>query len=123
MALARGRAGTAESAAPPPPNVGIDLSSPSGTGGWSERKWRSADILQDGSPSLSGVPPQSSAERNWLSMTLKTSLPPVSPPSPVLLPSSLGRKWRQWSWDSADMAVCYFYAGSVTFSDVGPCVI
>lgn len=108
MALAEGIAGRAESAATPPPNVGIDLSTPSGTGGWSERKWRSADILQDGSPSLSGVPPQSSADRNRLSMTLKTSLPPGNGDGGVGI---------QLSW------LCYFCAGSVTFRDVRPCVV
>lgn len=52
-----------------PPDVSIDSQAPSRTRGLSERKWRSVDILQQGSPSLSGVPPQSVAERSWPAMT------------------------------------------------------
>lgn len=39
------------------PNVSIDSQAPLRTRGLSERKWRSVDILQYGSFSLSGVPP------------------------------------------------------------------
>ncbi len=52
-----------------PPDVSIDSQPPLGTRGLSERKWRSVDILQHGSSSLSGVPPQSVAEGSWLAMT------------------------------------------------------
>ena len=52
-----------------PPDVSIDSQAPSRTRGLSEKKWRSVDILQNGFPSLSGVPPQRVAERSWLAMT------------------------------------------------------
>lgn len=52
-----------------PPDVSIDSLGPLRTRGLSERKWRSVDILQHGSPSLSGVLPLRVAERSWLAMT------------------------------------------------------
>lgn len=51
------------------PNVSIDSQAPLRTRCLSERKWRSVDVLQYGSFSLSGVPPQRVAKRNWLAMT------------------------------------------------------
>lgn len=67
------------------PNVSIDSQAPLRTRGLSERKWRSVDVLQYGSFSLSGVPPQRMAKRNWLAMTWNiTPTPHTHPPLPIL---------------------------------------
>lgn len=61
-----------------PPDVSIDSPPPSRTLGSTERKWRSVDILQHGSASLSGVFPLRVAERSLLDMTWNTPLPHLS---------------------------------------------
>lgn len=95
-----------------PLHVSIDSRAPRRTGGLSERKWRSVDILQHGSPSLSGVPPLRTAERSLLALTCNTPLPSLFRPLHLQRLSADARKEPNVGFNKNLYRLVIFKAGA-----------